>query len=195
MSQKNERLAFVVAFFLLVSLYVISQNIPLTTYPVPTPTSVPVEFQDRSFLTGEPCHAPCWYGLVPGISRQDEALALLGSLHFIKTTSFTETSIGSYNNSTSRQESWTRFSADCIYPEATTCVSLDFYQNRLRRVWLILNYSLSAGEVVSSLGAPDWIEAFPDGGAHQARWFVCHISMIYLGRAKNSGFLHGNEPG
>lgn len=69
MHQKRERLAFVVAFFFLIFLCAISQEFVPPAFSSPKPTPIPVEFQDRSFLTGEPCEAPCWYGLVPGISR------------------------------------------------------------------------------------------------------------------------------
>ncbi len=179
MHQKRERLAFAVAFFFLIFLCAISQEFVPPAFPLSTLTPIPIEFQDRSFLTGEPCEAPCWYGLLPGISHQNEALELLGTLNFIDTTSFAEVSIGYYNHPTSSQESGTRLSADCIYPEGRTCVSLDFNKDRVRRVLLFLNYPLSAGQVVSRLGAPDWIEVFPDGGAHQARWFRCHISMVW----------------
>lgn len=39
---------------------------------------------DISLLTGEPCEPPCWYGITPGLTRDDEMADILEGLPFFE---------------------------------------------------------------------------------------------------------------
>ncbi len=38
---------------------------------------------DRSWLIGEPCYLPCWYGLKVGATTREESLSMIEHLTFI----------------------------------------------------------------------------------------------------------------
>jgi hypothetical protein len=42
---------------------------------------------DRSLLTGEPCQPPCWQGLTPGVSTQEEVEEFLRTSELVDQTS------------------------------------------------------------------------------------------------------------
>jgi hypothetical protein len=48
-------------------------------------TSKPVDLElvDQSFVTGQTCEAPCWYGLEPGISNESEVMDVLKKQLFV----------------------------------------------------------------------------------------------------------------
>lgn len=39
---------------------------------------------DISLLTGEPCEPPCWYGITPGLTTDEEMVAILEGLPFFE---------------------------------------------------------------------------------------------------------------
>jgi hypothetical protein len=41
---------------------------------------------DRSLLTGEPCQPPCWQGLMPGVSTEDQVNEFLRTSPFVQRT-------------------------------------------------------------------------------------------------------------
>jgi hypothetical protein len=52
---------------------------PLAPHPQPTPLAA----WTQAWLTSEPCHIPCWYGITPGGTTTEAALAILKTLPFI----------------------------------------------------------------------------------------------------------------
>jgi hypothetical protein len=38
---------------------------------------------DRSLITGEPCGPPCWQGIIPGETTEEEVMTILGTLFFV----------------------------------------------------------------------------------------------------------------
>jgi hypothetical protein len=44
----------------------------------------------QSFLSDEPCAAPCWYGLVPGESSKADVLRVLAELPFVDMSTISE---------------------------------------------------------------------------------------------------------
>jgi hypothetical protein len=50
------------------------------------PVEAPIEpeFVDTSFLLDEPCEPPCWYGLIPGESTEDQLDDVLSTLPFVE---------------------------------------------------------------------------------------------------------------
>ena len=60
-------------------------------WQVATPTNEPPrELTDRSLLTGLPCEAPCWQGLILGLTTKAESLAVAQTLSFIDPVHFPE---------------------------------------------------------------------------------------------------------
>lgn len=70
-----------------------------TVDPTPVPTAIPTSRCDAptrtpyadaspeldvSLLTDEPCRAPCWHNIVPGVSGQDDVLAQLEDSPFVR---------------------------------------------------------------------------------------------------------------
>jgi hypothetical protein len=46
-------------------------------------SAIPSDLVDRSFLTSNPCKAPCWYGMYPQRTSFNQAVDELGRLNFI----------------------------------------------------------------------------------------------------------------
>jgi hypothetical protein len=112
------------------------------TGPADTDASV-----DRSFLTDEPCAAPCWYGLVPGKSSKDDALRVLAELPFV-------------NQATIREESYELYGRERT---AITCqfknqsgfgVGITIYDDIVQQIALA-PHGLSLEDVAQKLGDPD----------------------------------------
>jgi hypothetical protein len=62
---------------------------PAATMSTPEPI-------ERSFLTDEPCAAPCWYGLIPGKSTKADAHRVLAEMPFVDQATIREGSTGFY---------------------------------------------------------------------------------------------------
>ena len=45
--------------------------------------SVSQELVDRSLITGEPCGPPCWQGIIPGETTEEETMTILHELPFV----------------------------------------------------------------------------------------------------------------
>jgi hypothetical protein len=90
----------------------LSQELPATISP---------KLQDRSFLTGTPCLAPCWYNLEIGKSSKNDVIEKLQTLEFIdqKTIQISEKSIPDFDPTISVKGS--EITANCIYP-GTPCL-------------------------------------------------------------------------
>jgi hypothetical protein len=109
-----------------------------------TPTPI-----DRSFLTDEPCAAPCWYGLTPGKSKTADVQRVLAELPFVDQAAITQYGSGVTGGSIE--------------------ISFQCRKDKERRDWIIiqggivqkialsLQYSLTFGEVVEKLGPPDYV--------------------------------------
>jgi len=126
---------------------------------------------DRSWLTGKPCEAPCWYGLELGITTKDEALAIMDTLSFIDPKSIHELDVYWFD-STAR-----KLSFYCTKPHAI-CTSMIFVNNTLVYILLTPNYPITFGEVVEKIGEPDFIGA--DLSVPETR--DCVAKLIWLDR-------------
>ncbi|MBN1976695.1 MAG: hypothetical protein JW918_04765 [Anaerolineae bacterium] len=56
---------------------------PPADIPLPTSTPSPPEL-DTSLLTDDPCRAPCWHNIIPGVSGEDDVRAQLQDSPFVK---------------------------------------------------------------------------------------------------------------
>ena len=108
-----------------------------TIDPTEHPTLV-----DQSWLTDQPCVAPCWHSLVPGKSSQIEAIAIAKGLSFL-------------DNKNVKLDGATGASFFCIEPPSEICVAMGFEHGMLSNFWIYPNFQITLEQVVNKLGPPD----------------------------------------
>jgi hypothetical protein len=106
--------------------------------------------KDTSLQTGIPCDPPCWYGISPGVSRQDDALDILKASPFVLKTHVTNSSVDSetyiyWTSPSSGPENW----AGEILINQEGVVSYIYVEQ--------LNYALPVSDLLRRLGEPDWV--------------------------------------
>jgi hypothetical protein len=149
----------------------------------PTGADVPV---DRSFLTDEPCAAPCWYGLVPGKSSKDDAPRVLAELPFV-------------NQATIREESYELYGREEI---AITCqfknqngfgVGINIYDDIVRQISLA-SHGLNLEDVAQKLGDPDHARVFLYGKGTGYQVDIFYVRRgIQVRSFQTIGVLLGNK--
>lgn len=107
---------------------------------------------DQSFLLDEPCAAPCWYGLEPGISTEEDILTTLAELPFVDSEA-----IKKYGTVWQEDDSATSILFGCIHPKITDCGEALISGGKLRRLRLPPPNSLTFDSVVSKHGPPDYV--------------------------------------
>jgi hypothetical protein len=151
-----------------------------------TPTIEP-SLVDRSILTGVPCQAPCWHGLVPGQSTKAEVLATGQGLSFLDPKALSEEPYGYYDQAKQGMVPGTMLRLGCKRPGGGTCASLLLVDGTLKEIYLSPPPSLTFEEAVAHLGAPDFVRRYPV----DANPSVCNLAMIWKRRAIWLAFLNG----
>lgn len=159
--------------------------IPRQLAPTATAT-LEASLMDRSLLTGQPCEAPCWYGLELGRTTKAEAEAMAGTLSFIDPTASEERPDGYWDPAQQTTLPATFVHLKCRQPERQTCAGLLFVNDTLRRIHLSPNYPLRFADVVTSLGDPDYVQVFPAPG-HE---MLCDVGLIWKERRISVDFLN-----
>jgi hypothetical protein len=125
---------------------------------------------DRSFLTGQPCKAPCWYNLELDKSTQVDVIQTIKELPFVDHNSiivYNNVGVGNFINAA-------EFNYDCIEPKRA-CGSIVVSDDKLKMVDMIIQYSLTIKTVVDQIGSPDYVfftPAAPEG-------IGCEIGLDY----------------
>ncbi|MEJ2353032.1 MAG: hypothetical protein P8Y03_24860 [Anaerolineales bacterium] len=161
---KQRAVIYILMIILLLTLAGCIMN-PPTLEATPTVTLNP-SLMDRSLLTGEPCPAPCWYGLELGKTTKEQALERVKTLSFIDPTHISETDYQYSWGEPQERDISVLVSLPCRQPQEDTCAKLEFVDNLLKAIYPIPNYSLSFGDVVAHLGPPDYFRlgpVYPDG--------------------------------
>lgn len=110
---------------------------------------------DRSFVTGQPCDAPCWYGLRLEESTVDDIRATLLQLPFVDQSTLAE-----WNISTDGSE--LSFHFDCVYYNPPgSCGVLETENGRLRKIAMAVQYPLILRSSIDQLGIPEYYTAIP----------------------------------
>jgi hypothetical protein len=112
---------------------------------------------DRSFLTDEPCQAPCWYGLILDQSSEEDLLDTLSKLQFIDQESIRLSrgySILGDDNAVIAD--WR-----CLDHITNLCGGAQLAHGTLKVLWYSVGYSLPFSLVVEKLGPPEYIEYGP----------------------------------
>lgn len=151
---------------------VLNSPIPEVT---PTATLAP-SLMDRSLLTGEPCPAPCWYGLEPGKTTKEEALERVKTLSFVDPTHISETDYQYSWGEPQKRIPSVLVALPCKYPQGDTCAKLEFVDNILKAIYPWPNYPLSFGDVVANLGPPDY---FRLGPVYPDKPQQCQVVLIW----------------
>jgi hypothetical protein len=151
------------------------------------PTLAPA-YTDRSILTDTPCAAPCWYGLYLGEADLVEARRLIQGLPFVETANVTELP-GYYvyqDGPAQHSVEGVSIRVPCQLPKEATCASLLFAEDLLVQVVLLPNYSLSLGQLVEHLGAPDYIQLSPTSEPGP----LCDVALIWKSLGVRAAFLN-----
>jgi hypothetical protein len=116
--------------------------------------SLDPNYYDQSWLTGKPCAAPCWYGLEPGISIQQESIDRVEQLPFIDKSSL---------NITSHLDAGF-IDVSFLYKRSQESGALEmiFKPDVLDSVYIYPNYRITFDQAVEKLGNPDGYWLQPD---------------------------------
>ncbi len=139
------------------------------------PESTPSPYlEDRSTLTGVPCAAPCWQGLLVGKSTEGDVRAALARLTFIDQHAVTWSSRESALSLDTRE--WvpaTEVSAACLRYPHQPCLMIQLVEGVVTGIVLQPNYDLKVGDVLTHLGTPDYLANEPL--ATEVIWCQFHL--------------------
>ena len=107
---------------------------------------------DQSFLTDQPCAAPCWHGLAPGESNEQQTLETLSDLSFVDHQSIKEY-ITSWPGSNLAKS--IRFG--CTHPKIDFCGEIVVADNTLKQIYLITN-PIEVITTLNKLGPPEFVD-------------------------------------
>ena len=105
---------------------------------------------DRSFISGQPCDAPCWYDLQLGISTIDDIRSKLTQLPFVDQLTLLESSIGTNGSKMG-------FYFDCVYYNPPgSCGMLETVDGKLSKIVTSVQYPLPLETAIDRLGVPKY---------------------------------------
>lgn len=139
-------------------------------------TTLHPDWVDQSWITSQPCAAPCWHGLETGKSLRAEALETARKLSFLGNEKELEPP---YKG---------RVTFLCKYPPDEVCVSMRFEHGVLSELSLHLNYSITLEQVVSKIGNPDSFYY----SRRQADTKGCALTVLWIQRRIGLGFGDGS---
>jgi hypothetical protein len=143
----SEKIAFLLLLFGLSVMLFVSRSIETTPEP---------KIADKSFLTGEPCKAPCWYGLELDRSNESDVITKLRELPFVDAEAIrtSHVAISSFSNAV-------EIEYDCADPEGKICGILVLSDGSLKIISSYIRYRLPIRSVIDQLGTPDAISYSP----------------------------------
>lgn len=111
---------------------------------------------DRSFITGEPCAAPCWQNLELNEANETEVLDKLKTLSFVDAET-----VYTYTASWLGDNAAIAVAFDCTHPAEENCGLARVSKDKLKSLILSVGYDLTLEDVVSKLGPPAYIDYGP----------------------------------
>jgi len=108
---------------------------------------------DRSLSTDDPCQAPCWQGLIPGKSNEDDVRQVLTNSPFVRLDTL-ESEAMTVKDHNLIEYAWRDYGRDEQYNR------LYLQGGRVLFIELDVDYRLSFGDVVSRFGPPEGVYAF-----------------------------------
>lgn len=111
---------------------------------------------DRSLITGQPCEAPCWYGLKLGESTIDDVHLTLQNLIFVDNAKTLEQPV------TNLYPNQKLFIIKCVYlTYEYECGSLETSEEgKLIKIYLSVLYPLDIQTLINKLGPPEYYNVF-----------------------------------
>jgi hypothetical protein len=112
---------------------------------------------DHSFLTNQPCAAPCWYGIKLGDTSKDSVRTTLKKLPFVDSASIQETQQIWLNDPNAIEIDY-----NCLHPLDKECGGIQFASGEIKLIWTTVGYDLTFKQVVDVLGPPEYVDYGPD---------------------------------
>ncbi len=141
-------ISMIVILLILLSLSCLSLNIPGTKSSSDFPDDPNI---DRSFITGQPCEAPCWYGLTLGVSTTSDIRNTLHELSLVDQSTLFE-----YSYEINEMV----FGFDCVYyhvPGGGGCGVLQTSPDgKLKSMVISVQYPLTLKSAIDRLGIPKY---------------------------------------
>jgi hypothetical protein len=124
---------------------------------------------DRSFVTGEPCNAPCWYGLRLGESTLEDIRTTLPELPFVDNSQY-EQSTGDFGPNEKL------FVVRCTYStNVDFCTTLTTSKDgKLSKIIIIVAYELTLQTAIEDLGDPNFYTVSPSPNQD-----VCYVEIYW----------------
>lgn len=113
---------------------------------------------DKSFITGQPCSPPCWYGLYLDESDEQEVRATLADLEFIDQSRIREWGAVWFDDKAAKEVHWS-----CYMPNETLCGGALLSVDKLKRLWMVVGFELLMTDVIETHGQPEYIDYGPTG--------------------------------
>jgi hypothetical protein len=113
------------------------------------PTGESAESVERSLITGEPCVPPCWQGITPGVSTEEDVIAVLEQAPFVDTISIQQYS----RNGEIQSITW----IGTIGNWNAQINTIQFRSDaRVSTIEVRLEYELGIQELIHIYGEPDY---------------------------------------
>src|SRR4051812_9996300 len=141
--------------------------------------AAPDKLADQTFLTDQPCAAPCWHGLELGSSTKGAALSLLPTLPFVDGASIKDQTITWQGDAAA-----SKITFGCVHPPSSNCGNAIFTGDRLRWLEASVGYALTLKQVVAKIGAPtrlDYTLGLDSGCNVTGAWPTKNIGVVLNG--------------
>ena len=109
---------------------------------------------DLSFVSGEPCEAPCWYGLGLDVSTKNDVITTLGHLAFVEPESIRE-----IESNLPGIGPATAVSFGCVYLPVHECgiIYISNNQELVKRIHYSVSFTLTFEDLIAMMGTPGYI--------------------------------------
>jgi hypothetical protein len=125
-----------------------------------------INIGDGGVLSGEPCSAPCVFGIRPGETPFDQVLPTLEKNGIASSKCLEEPNV-----------SWYLFTCGA----GRLNVEVDTQTNIVVSVWLLPNASISLGEMIEKYGEPNYVTLDQEGvGTIHPRFYWNSLRMLVL---------------
>jgi hypothetical protein len=119
----------------------------------PPPLRDDAMLRDTSLSTSQPCAAPCWNGIIPGVTRWSDALTILED----------DTTLSNVNQRNPQDEQYPNAAViEFSRRDGSTCCQVITLDGRtVSTVFLRLAPVVTVGEVIANLGTPAYLSLSP----------------------------------
>jgi hypothetical protein len=136
------------------------------------PTQEP-RLVDKSFVTGQPCAAPCWYGLELDRSTESDVITKLKELPFVDPGAIRISDVVIFNFSNA-----TEIDYGCADPKGELCGMMIISGGSLKVISTYIYYKLPLRLVIDQLGKPDDVFYTP----YSSHGDGCLLDLDWLGK-------------